>query len=219
MILHVVSAVRKLQCTDGLQQEVRLRKGPEGCQEWPWAGVPGFLGLRLGRLQTQIKMTYEYRGLYPLLCPISVLYGTTTTTTMTSLSYLSFLRIQKKSAVLYKSITLIALHLLIAGAPSIFDWLQNLHWIRGKPLTSLSHWSPTYRPICINFFEWRLLSMLKYPTYTLLLVWGSQKSKPGLEWFWSHFIMSSAWPPNSQTGGPLSTWGSPESARPEPEPV
>lgn len=35
MILHVVSAMRKLQCTNGLQQEMGLRKGPEGRQEWP----------------------------------------------------------------------------------------------------------------------------------------------------------------------------------------
>lgn len=133
---------------------------------------------------------------------------------MASLSYLSFLRIKKKkSAVLYRPITLIALHLLREGASSIFDWLQNLHWIRGKSLTNLSHWSPTYPPICM-FFEWRRGN--SFPSWNILNILYYQFGDPrraSLEHFWSHFIKSSAWPWNSQTGGHLSTWGRPEGAQ------
>lgn len=208
----------------GLQQEMGLRKGPEGRREWPWAVGPGFLGLRIGKITNPGKNKHMRTEVFILSCDQ---FQYCMELLLLLLLWLLFLtsvswELKKKSAVLYRSIALIALHLLIGGAPSIFDWLQNLPWIRDKSLTSLSHWSPTNPPIGISFLSedsGELLPKLKYPKYTLLLVWGSQKSKPGLEHFCSHFIMSLAWPWNSQTGGHLSTWGRPEGARPVPEPV
>lgn len=129
---------------------------------------------------------------------------------MTSLSYLSFLKIKKKSAILYWSITLIALHLLIGGALSIFDWLQNLHWIRGKSLTSLSHWSPTYPPICISFLSedsGELLPTLKYPKYTLLLVWDPRRANLVLKPFYYELSLALKLSDCRASLSPRKTWG------------
>lgn len=79
MSLSVVNAARKLECVLGLQRRGEIEKEVEvgigGGQEWPWAGVVGFLGLKIGKMTKPGRDNDMSTELF-ILCPISELYGT-----------------------------------------------------------------------------------------------------------------------------------------------
>lgn len=79
MSVSVVNAAGKLQHALGLQRRGEIEKQVEmgigGGQEWPWAGVVGFLGLKIGKMTNPGRDNDMSTGVF-ILCPISVLYET-----------------------------------------------------------------------------------------------------------------------------------------------